>query len=127
MTKKKGFQKFDRGKPAMGLVSPIVERAVAEIMTHGRDKYGEWNFLQPAKWSRFLHATKRHINDWECGIDIDAVDEGGSGKSVIDHAIAELMILSTQIKLGIGTDDRPKQFKAWARQQQLAKKKRRRK
>lgn len=99
---KSKFRKFDQGKPRMSLVSPWAELGMARVMTHGEQKYDAWNWLHPTEWSRFLDATKRHINALEKGEDIDE-----SGLPTIYHAMAELMMLATQMELGIGVDDRP--------------------
>lgn len=103
----KGFKKNDLGKDRMTLVPPEAVRGVAKVMTFGERKYAANNWRQPTEWSRFLDAAKRHLNDFECGVNWD-VGEGGSGLHVIDHAIAELMMLSASIKNGVGTDDRPR-------------------
>lgn len=105
--KNNGFKKNDAGKPRMSLVPQEAVRGVAEVMTFGAQKYAAHNWRQPTDWSRFLDAAMRHMNDWACGVDLDLGD-GGSGLPVIDHAIAELMMLSASIKRGVGNDDRPK-------------------
>ena len=105
MSKKEGFEKHDQGKPRMSLVPQEAVRGVAKVMTFGAQKYAAHNWRQPTNWCRFLDAAMRHMNDWACGVDLD-LGEDGSGLPVIDHAIAELMMLSSAIKNGVGTDDR---------------------
>lgn len=53
--------KYDNEKPRMALLSPKGIEAEAEAMTYGAEKYGDYNWRNGIKVSRYLSAALRHI------------------------------------------------------------------
>lgn len=87
--------KFDDYKPRMDLIPGLAEMGVAEVLTYGANtKYGAHNWRKGLKFSRLYAATRRHLNAFMLGE--DCCQE--SGLSHVDHAIADLMMLSEFIK-----------------------------
>jgi len=97
------FRKNDSGKPRMDLIPHEALIGVAEVMTHGATKYDSHNWRQSPPQSRLYSAAMRHMTAYQTGSDID----DDSGLHHIDHAAANLMMLSSSIRAGILVDDRP--------------------
>lgn len=58
---KKAGTKFDEGKLRMDLITPEMMVALATVLGHGAEKYGERNFENGLKFSRLFTATLRHL------------------------------------------------------------------
>jgi len=99
------FRKDDAGKPRMSLLPHEALMGAAEVMTYGAQKYDDHNWRQATEWSRYYDATMRHLMDWQMGKEVDDGPKG-SGLATIDHAVCSLLMLSSLIKTGVGTDDR---------------------
>ena len=97
-----GGIKHDAGKPRLSLVPPEVVFALAEVLTHGAEKYADHNWLLGLDHSRVMDATLRHLMAYQGGQDIDE----DSGLPVLWHALTELAFLITYEELEIGEDDR---------------------
>jgi hypothetical protein len=95
-------KKFDGEKPVMALLPMDALYECARVLTHGRDKYGSFNWKQGMDWSRPLSALLRHLETWMNGEDLD-YDSGNMLLAQV--AINALFLLSYQLN-DIGTDDR---------------------
>ena len=98
----KGFRKYDSDKPRMDLVPPKAIREVAEVLTHGAKKYGDHNWRQVDKRTRYAAAAQRHLNSWLSGEDTDP----DSGLPHLAHALCSLAMLRECEIEGLGRDDR---------------------
>lgn len=96
------FQKGDAGKPRIGLIPPEAVLEVAEVLTHGANKYGASNWAQGAEWSRYFDAAQRHLWAWQSGEDKDQ----DSSLSHLAHAVCSLCFLIAYQQRGLGQDDR---------------------
>ena len=58
-------KKDDDGKLRWDLLPISVIKAVIQVLTHGAEKYGEFNWqkVEPHK-TRYYNATMRHITQW---------------------------------------------------------------
>jgi len=83
-------RKNDAEKNRLELISPDAEWGLGLVLTHGAEKYDEWNWAKGIKYSRILGAIKRHLNAWAGGEELD----DDSGLPHVDHALCELMFLS---------------------------------
>jgi len=83
-------RKNDGGKNRLELISPDAEWGLGLVLTHGAEKYTDWNWAKGIKYSRVLGAIKRHLNAWAGGEELDKE----SGLPHVDHALCELMFLS---------------------------------
>lgn len=61
-------KKHDQDKLRFDLILPEFEQAMAEVLTHGAEKYGDnnWKLVEGAK-ARYTAALKRHLNEWQRG------------------------------------------------------------
>ena len=86
------------------LVPPRVLEEVAWAMNEGAKKYGAFNYRKAGvKFHTYYSSTRRHIDKWYEGEDIDP----DSGLHHIVKAIAGLVVLYDSIKEGNFNDDRP--------------------
>lgn len=95
--------KRDTGKPRLDLIPWPAVLGVARVMEHGLRKY------EPHSWrfgtledTRLVAAAMRHLIAWLGGADQDAE----SGLPHLDHASANVLMLSSRIALGVRVDDR---------------------
>ena len=102
------MKKFNKGKTPLELLPPLSLEAVADILDFGKEKYGEFNFLEGdiVKNTETIGSVKRHINEYMKFKDVD--DE--SGKKHLAHAVCQLMILLEQDILGIVNENRPQPY-----------------
>ncbi len=80
--------KHDSNKPDFTLVDPAVMLEIAEVFTHGAEKYSPDNWRQCTEPKRYVAAAERHINAWLRGEEAD-VD---TGKSHLAHAVCSLVM-----------------------------------
>jgi len=95
--------KNDQQKTRYELLPVEALEGVAKVLTYGAIKYEDNNWRKGMTWSRVFGATLRHLWAFWRGEDFD--DEWGL--SHLDHALCELMFLSTYHKTSTGEDDRP--------------------
>nr|WP_142850688.1 dATP/dGTP diphosphohydrolase domain-containing protein [Telmatospirillum sp. J64-1] len=95
-------QKFDSGKPPMGLIPRSALVAEAEVLAFGAKKYAKHNWRGGMEWSRLVDAALRHITAWNEGQDTDPE----TGASHLAHARCCLGFLIEYQEKGTGTDDR---------------------
>lgn len=83
-------QKHDQDKAMMGLIPPLAELSVADVLTFGAKKYApeNWRKVDNAH-SRYMDAAKRHINAYHRGESHDQE----SGLPHLSHAICCLMFM----------------------------------
>ncbi len=99
------FVKNDQDKPDFTLIPQEALLEVAKVFTHGKNKYGEFNYSNSTDVRRFIAACHRHINQYMLGEDIDEI-----GTHHIANAIASLMMALDQIKTGDIIDNRNKSY-----------------
>ena len=98
-------RKNDTNKPRFDLVPPRALREVAQVMTHGAEKYSDWNYLKGdgLKAGRYVAATIRHINAFQCGEDNDAEWD----LHHLAHAAASILMALEELRVhGQQSDDR---------------------
>lgn len=96
--------KHDAGKPRVELVSEVALLGLAQVLTHGAEKYAADNWRKGMEWRRLIGSAFRHLLDFSMGIDTDA----DSGLPSIDHLACCVMFLSEYQKRQLGTDNRYK-------------------
>lgn len=88
------------------VVPPRVVAETGLALLEGARKYGSYNWRAAGvRASVYMDATKRHIDDFWEGVDIDP----DSGLSHITKAIASLIVLRDSMMQGNWVDDRPPQ------------------
>jgi hypothetical protein len=98
----KAAVKNDAGKARWDLLPYDALGDVAEVMTHGADKYGASNWCRGLAWGRLLAATMRHLSAWALGTERDT----DSGLPHLAHAGACILMLGALVRRGVGVDDR---------------------
>jgi hypothetical protein len=93
--------KYDYGKIRYSTVPNYALEEVIQAFTYGADKYEAYNYSKGMNYTRYIDAALRHINAYLRGEDIDE-----SGNTHLSHAVASLMMLMDNIKIGSGNDDR---------------------
>jgi len=85
-----GGRKFDGGKLQYGLIPPLAQKAMVEILTFGAEKYepDNWKHVPDSK-RRYFDAMMRHLWDWKEGEQNDPE----SGKNHLAHAMCCLAFL----------------------------------
>ena len=86
------FQKHDSGKDRYDLIDHRFLRELAQVLTHGANKYGDsnWASAEPAEGNkRYYSALMRHLASWLDGNDTDEE----SGLPHLAHAACCLMFL----------------------------------
>lgn len=97
-------------KPPQSTVSQAVMAEVGVAMLEGARKYGRHNFREAGvRASVYYDATRRHLDYWWEGEDIDP----DSGLSHITKAISSLVVLRDAMIQDKMNDDRPPATPAW--------------
>lgn len=107
MSNKQEGAKHDGGKPRMDLLPYEAESQIAAVLAFGAAKYDDHNWKNGINYSRLIAAAKRHIGQYNSGIDVDEE----SGLSHIAHAAANLMFLLWMDQHRKDKDDRFKPSK----------------
>lgn len=97
--------KKDKDKPRMDMLPPVGLVKIAEVMSYGANKYGDFNFRLGMRYGRLLAAALRHITAYMGGEDNDKE----SGLSHIAHAGACMAMLCQLIADHPELDDRYKE------------------
>jgi len=100
-----GGLRHDEGKPRMDLLPPDALFAIAEVLTHGAEKYSDRNWEKGMRWGKAFAPIFRHLFKFWLGRDRDKE----SGLLHLAHAAYSVIFLLTYQLRGIGTDDRNKQ------------------
>lgn len=106
----KSGEKKDAGKTRWELIPFEPIEAVARILTKGAIKYAARNWERGIMYGRVFGAVMRHLSKWWMAklTGGDGINHEDGNESHIDHAITELMFLSTYEKRGmVEFDDRP--------------------
>jgi len=85
------FNKFDQGKLMVSLVEPRFILGVADILTHGAEKYGKnnWKEAKPEDIQRYKDALLRHLLAYNSG----EVQDPDSGRPHLWHIACNVMFL----------------------------------
>lgn len=94
--------KFDTGKPPLGLISRRAVEEEAAVMEFGANKYGTHNWRDGMDFSRLVDSALRHVYAFADGEDTDPE----SGLSHLAHARCNLAFLLEYQGRQVGTDDR---------------------
>ncbi len=98
---KRETKKNDQGKPDFTLIPQEALLEVAKVFTHGKDKYGVFNYSLGTDYRRYIAASGRHINQWLRGENLDEI-----GTNHLANSIASLMMVLDNQLTNKGTDDR---------------------
>jgi hypothetical protein len=92
-----------KGKTRLDLLEPVAERAIADALAFGANKYGVRNYVTAKIAARvYVAAMKRHIDAWLEGEDT-AED---SGVHHLGHIGANIHVVLAAIEAGAFVDDR---------------------
>lgn len=96
--------KYDDNKLRLELLPDTALAAAAVAFGYGAEKYApdNWRRDNGIEWNRVYGSLQRHLHAWHSGQDVDPE----SCNHHLAHALAQLMILTTYVYDGIGTDDR---------------------
>jgi hypothetical protein len=92
----------DAGKRRLDLVSAVAIEGLADVLTFGAKKYAAHNWRKGMDWSRVIASLKRHLSEFEKGVDTDPE----SGLKHIDHVMCYVMFLSEYSLTHTALDDR---------------------
>jgi hypothetical protein len=83
-------RKDDQGKARLDLIPVKPLLGLAEVLSHGADKYGQdnWRHVKDAR-RRYYSAALRHLFAWWDG---ELIDEE-SGLPHLDHVLANIVFL----------------------------------
>jgi len=93
------------GVPYMRFLPLEALAAAAASFEYGAKKYESRNWEKGLPWQQMIDSLKRHIDDFERGIDHDDAEDG-SGLHQVCMIMASAMMLSASVIRGIGKDDR---------------------
>lgn len=96
--------RHNKGKLPFHLDSPVATIGRVKVLEFGMRKYAARNWEKGLSWGETLASLKRHISDFEMGIDIDH----DSKLPTIHHVQVNAMFLAHFYEMGTGTDDREK-------------------
>lgn len=96
--------KNDKGKVRISLIPKEAIWGMANGLTYGANKYGDYNFMSGIEYTRLADACMRHLTAFLDGEDIDVE----SGNPHLDHAMASLAMLKFMTTRRIEMDDRYK-------------------
>lgn len=95
-------KRFDSGKNRLDLVPPSLMEEVGKILTFGTAKYGDSNWKKGMSWSKCIASLKRHLLEFEKGVDKDSE----SGELHISHILCNAAFLLEYYKIAPQFDDR---------------------
>lgn len=98
--------RFNKDKLRFDLIPPEADKMLAEILTMGARKYSDRNWEKGSfkLVEDIIGSLKRHLNDWELGVDNDE----DSGQNHTKHILWNAMALAVYVERGLGVDDRRK-------------------
>lgn len=88
----------------MELVPASLDRYTAAVLSYGAKKYAPDNWRKGFHWRSIIGSLKRHIADFEEGIDFDEE----SGLPMLAHIACNVAFLVEHFDKGMGEDDRIK-------------------
>ncbi len=103
--------KFDQIKTRMELLPPDALISVAQVLTHGAEKYADrnWEKGEGIVWERYIGALLRHMMLFMMGEDTDP----DSGLPILAHMSCDALFLLSSYLRKIGEDTRwklPQEF-----------------
>ena len=98
-----GGKKDDNGKPRFDLIPSEPLLGVMACFAIGGEKYGDKNYTNGIKYSRYYNATYRHLIAWWGGEECDPED----GIHHLDHVATNAMLLRDLMRTCPNHDDRP--------------------
>jgi uncharacterized HAD superfamily protein len=70
---KKEALRYNAGKTRFDLLEPYAIEKLAEVFTKGAEKYADNNWIENGmKWSKMVASLKRHLSEFEKGVDYDS-------------------------------------------------------
>jgi hypothetical protein len=99
-----GGAKQTAGKLPLELTPWLSVMEMVRVLEFGAQKYDSWNWSKGLKYMQTIASTIRHLLKFMSGEDLD--DE--SGLPHVAHAMCNCAFLLHFVKMGGGTDDRPK-------------------
>ena len=102
---KTGAMREALGVPYFRQVPLEAIAAGAASLEYGAMKYDNRNWEKGLPWQQMIDSLKRHIDDFERGLDYDDGSDG-SGLHQVCMIMASAMMLSASVIRGIGEDDR---------------------
>ncbi len=100
--------RYNAGKAAFELVPLMAFEGCARVFDFGRKKYAPWNWAKGMPWSAPYGCLLRHLSAWQRGEDNDPE----SGLPHLDHAMANLVMLTTYARTYPQGDDRTQWLQA---------------
>lgn len=96
------FTKHDSGKLRYGLIPPLAEREMVEVLTFGAQKYSVDNWRNVDDLNRYVDAALRHISAYRMGY----IRDDETGLHHLAHAMCCLsFIVDIEIGAPIERDD----------------------
>jgi len=89
------FTKYDQNKPRYGLIPPIAEAEMVQVLTFGAQKYSVDNWRNCDDMSRYVDAALRHISAYRRG----EFKDSETGLHHLAHAMCCLSFI-VDIELG---------------------------
>lgn len=102
ITSLKEFVKDGKVKSRMSLIPQEAIIKVADVFTHGAEKYNEYNFSKGARTTTYIDASLRHINRYL----LNENDDQESGLPHLAHAISNLLMLLDNDLIGTTIENR---------------------
>lgn len=94
--------RYNEGKIKYHLMEPHALKGLAEVLTMGAEKYGEYNWQKGMVWSNIYASAERHLKKIMAGEDYDEE----SGLLHADHLQANAHFMSAYYKIYPQGDDR---------------------
>ncbi len=98
-------KRFNQGKLGLDQLTPFTMEELAQVLDHGKEKYGKFNWMLGLPWTEIVASLKRHLSEFEKGNDFDD-GEGGSGRLHMAHVLCNAMFLLEGYKSFPQFDDR---------------------
>lgn len=105
-SKKEAGLRFNQGKLRYDLLHPAATEGTVKILTKGSLKYAARNWEKGMSWTSVLASLKRHLAEFEKGVDFDAE----TGEKHIDHIACNVHFLQAYYKIAPQFDDRPHSY-----------------
>lgn len=101
MIKDEGLR-FNQGKQRYELLHPVAQEGIVKVLSKGAEKYAPKNWEKGMSWSSVVASLKRHLAEFEKGIDYDEETK----LLHIDHIQCNAHFLSAFYKIAPQFDDR---------------------
>lgn len=98
--------RFNKGKLRYDLLHPVAQEGIVKVLTKGAEKYAPKNWEKGMSWMSVVASLKRHLAEFEKGIDYDEE----TGLLHIDHIQCNAHFLSAFYKIAQEFDDRTKSY-----------------